>query len=181
MQGAHARRVMESYERWLQGEPELDILRLMGLFDRPAEKGALDALRKEPAIPGLTDSLQKLNETQWKFAVNNLRELRILAPEDQHAPDELDCHPLLREHFGEKLKAENIKAWQEAHGRLYEYYKTSAKEFPDTLEEMALILTALPSLIALYQTRTIHRTGIDTVTPGIIRSNIQIRAVMPYN
>lgn len=142
-QGAHARRVMESYERWLQGKPELDILRLMGLFDRPAEKGALDALRKEPAIPGLTDALQKLSDIKWKYAVNDLRELRLLAPEDPHEPDTLDCHPLLREHFGEKLKTENIKGWQEAHGRLYEYYKSAAKEFPDTLEEMAPLYAAV--------------------------------------
>jgi tetratricopeptide (TPR) repeat protein len=142
-QGAHARRVMESYERWLQGKPELDILRLMGLFDRPAEKGALDALRKEPAIPNLTDALQKLGEANWKFAVNNLRELRLLAPEDPHEPDTLDCHPLLREHFGEKLKAENPNAWREAHNRLYEYYKSAAKELPDTLEEMAPLYAAV--------------------------------------
>jgi len=155
-QGAHARRVMESYERWLQGKPELDILRLMGLFDRPAEKDALDALRKEPAIPGLTESLQKMSDAQWKYAVNNLRELRLLAPPDvgrvvanaseqciETNDETLDCHPLLREHFGEKLKAENIEAWQEAHGRLYEYYKSAAKEFPDTLEEMAPLFAAV--------------------------------------
>jgi len=142
-QGAHARRVMESYERWLQGKPELDILRLMGLFDRPAEKGALDALRKKPAIKGLTDALQKLSDAQWKYAVNDLRELRLLAPEDPHASDELDCHPLLREHFGEKLKTENIKTWQEAHGRLYEYYKSTAKELPNTLEEMVPLYAAV--------------------------------------
>jgi len=33
-QGGHARRVMESYEEWFSGKPELDILRIMGLFDR---------------------------------------------------------------------------------------------------------------------------------------------------
>ena len=51
-QGKHARRVMESYEVFLKGKPELDILRLMGLFDRPAEKGALDALMKKPPSKG---------------------------------------------------------------------------------------------------------------------------------
>ena len=55
---------MQSYELCLKDKPELDILRLMGLFDRPAEKGALDALRKEPAIEGLTDALQKLSEAK---------------------------------------------------------------------------------------------------------------------
>ena len=142
-QGAHARRVMKSYEQWLKGKPELDILRLMGLFDRPAAGGALEALRKEPVIKGLTNALQKLSNADWKFAVNNLRELRLIAQEDPHEPDALDCHPLLREHFGEKLKANNPNAWREAHSRLYEYYKSSAKEFPDTLEEMAPLYAAV--------------------------------------
>jgi hypothetical protein len=116
-QGAHARRVMESYERWLEGKPELDVLRLMGLFDRPAESGALEALRSEPAIEGLTENIQKLSEADWKYAVDNLQELRLLAcpstvgldrTSQPSAQDEsLDCHPLLREHFGEQLKANN--------------------------------------------------------------------------
>ena len=142
-QGVHARRVLESYERWLKGKPELDILRLMGLFDRPAEKGALDALRKEPAIAGLTDALQKLSDADWKFAVNNLRDLRLIAEQDLHEPDTLDCHPLLREHFGEKLKSENRDAWREGNNRLYEYYKSIAKELPDTFEEMMPLFAAV--------------------------------------
>lgn len=142
-QGKHARRVMESYERWLQGKPELDILRLMGLFDRPAEKGALDELREEPAIEGLTDALQNLSDTNWKFAVNNLRELRLLALEDPHEPNALDCHPLLREHFGEKIKANNTEAWRKGHIRLFIYYATIARPLPRTIEEMTPLYAAV--------------------------------------
>ena len=142
-QGKHARRVMASYEVFLNGKPELDILRLMGLFDRPAEKGALDALRKEPAIEGLTEALQKLTAADWQYSVNDLRELHLIAQEDPHEPDTLDCHPLLREHFGEQLKATNPAAWREGNNRLYEWYKTSAKEFPDTLQEMAPLFAAV--------------------------------------
>lgn len=75
--------------------------------------------------------------------MSNLRDLRLLAEVDPHDPDTLDCHPLLREHFGEQLRASNIKAWREAHSRLYEYYKTHAKEQPDTLEEMAPLFAAV--------------------------------------
>jgi tetratricopeptide (TPR) repeat protein len=142
-QGKHARRVMESYEAFLKGKPELDILRLMGLFDRPAPKSALDALRKEPAIDGLTNELQKLNDVNWKFAVSNLRDMHLLAEQDPYELDTIDCHPLLREHFGEKLKADNPNAWHEAHGRLYEYYKSSVEELPDTIEEMTPLYAAV--------------------------------------
>jgi hypothetical protein len=142
-QGAHAKRVLASYETWLSGKAELDILRMMGLFDRPANGGAIEALRKKPAIKGLTDRLQKLKNAEWQYAVSNLRDLRLLAVADENDPDTLDCHPLLREHFGEQLQASNPKAWREAHSRLYDYYKTSTKELPDTLEEMAPLFAAV--------------------------------------
>ena len=38
------------------GEAETAILHMVGLFDRPAEKEALDALLAAPPIPGLTDA-----------------------------------------------------------------------------------------------------------------------------
>ncbi len=142
-QGAHAKRVLASYEIWLSGKPELDILRLMGLFDRPAERGAIEALRAKPTIEGLTDKIQDLSSADWEYAVSNLRDLRLLAAADEGSPDTLDCHPLLREHFGEQLHTSNPKAWREAHSQLYEYYKTHAKELPDTLEEMTPLFAAV--------------------------------------
>ena len=143
-QGGHARRVMQSYEKWLKDTPELNILYLMGLFDRPAAKGALDALRKEPAIHGLTDKLQNLGHDERQFAVQSLRDLRLLAAEEQDKPDTLDCHPLMREHFGERLQQQFPEAWTEAHSRLYNYYKNlPEKELPDTLEEMEPLFAAV--------------------------------------
>jgi len=142
-QGAHAIRVMKSYERWFKDKPGLNILLMMGLFDRPAEGGAIEALKTEPAIKGLTSELQGLSHEDWQFAVDNLRTARLLAEEEPHSPGTLDCHPLIREHFGEKLKQSNPKAWKEAHSRLYEYYKSQAKEFPDTIEEMVPLYAAV--------------------------------------
>jgi hypothetical protein len=43
-QGVHARKVMESYQTWFGEGPELSVLRMLGLFDRPAEEKALEAL-----------------------------------------------------------------------------------------------------------------------------------------
>ncbi len=50
-QGVHARKVMESYQTWFGEGPELSVLRMLGLFDRPADEKALGALLKPPAIP----------------------------------------------------------------------------------------------------------------------------------
>jgi tetratricopeptide (TPR) repeat protein len=143
-QGGHAIRVMESYERWFANKPELDILKIMGLFDRPAPSGAIEALKAKPAIEGLTTEVQKLSNEDWQYAVNNLRTARLLAPEDKNSPDTLDAHPLVREHFGEKLTNSNPAAWKEAHSRLYQYYKNSQpKEYPETLEGMTPLFAAV--------------------------------------
>jgi len=59
-EGGHARNVMESYQTWFGEGPELSVLRMLGLFDRPADERALEALLKAPAIGGLTESLSDL-------------------------------------------------------------------------------------------------------------------------
>jgi hypothetical protein len=145
-QGGHARRVMESYEKWFaeSNKAELDVLYLLGLFDRPAVKEAVDVLKKEPAIKGLTDRLQNLSNRDWQLTLNHLRELRLISEKDDPDPDTIDCHPLIREHFGEKLEEDNNKGWKEAHARLYEYYRDlPEKELPDTLEEMEPLFAAV--------------------------------------
>ncbi len=146
--GRHARRVMKSYEVWLKGKPELDVLNLLGLFDRPASGGAMLVLRREPIIKGLTDNVCYLTDVQWKFAVEYLRDLHLLASKDETRPEMLDCHPLVREHFGAALKDASPTAWQEAHGRLYFYFKGQPQKLygrvlPDTLAEMEPLFRAV--------------------------------------
>jgi hypothetical protein len=53
--GVHAQKVMESYQTWFGEGPELSVLRMLGLFDRPADEKAIGALLKSPRIPGLTE------------------------------------------------------------------------------------------------------------------------------
>ncbi|MBN1932103.1 MAG: TIR domain-containing protein [Desulfobacterales bacterium] len=143
-QGGHARRVMESYELWLSGTPELNILYMMGLFDRPAAGYAIEALKADPPIEGLTSELQYLSPTKWQYTLKRLRDLRLLSEKNDNNPDDLDCHPLVREYFGEKLYNDNPDAWKKAHNQLYEYYKNlPEKEYPDTLKEMEPLFVAV--------------------------------------
>lgn len=142
-QGAQARRVMESYEEWFKDKPELNILRIMGLFDRPIEGRAIEVLKTKPTIKDLTSDLQGLSHADWQYALHNLRMAGLLAKEATFEPDTLDCHPLIREHFREKIKEKNPEAWKEANNRLYEHFKASSKQYPDTIEEMAPLYAAI--------------------------------------
>jgi hypothetical protein len=42
-QGVHARKAMESYQNWFGEGPELSVLRILGLFDRPTDEKAVGA------------------------------------------------------------------------------------------------------------------------------------------
>jgi serine/threonine protein kinase len=142
-QGAHARKVMESYQIWLREGPELSILRILGLFDRPADEKALSALLKPPAIRGLTESLVDLAPTEWRTILARLRRARLIAGEDPHDPAHLDTHPLVREYFGEQLRSQRTGAWKECNRRLYKYYRTIAPQLPDSFAEMEPLFLAV--------------------------------------
>jgi predicted ATPase len=142
-QGAHARRVMESYQTWLGEGPELAVLRMLGLFDRAADEKALGALLRSPLIPGLTESLTDLRPTAWRTILARLRRARLLAGEDPHNPGQLDTHPLVREYFGEQLRSQQRDAWKECNRRLFHYDRGLAPELPNSFREMEPLFSAV--------------------------------------
>ncbi len=142
-QGVHARKVMESYQTWFGEGPELSVLRMLGLFDRPADEKALGVLLKSPAIPGLTESLTDLSPSEWRTILTRVRRARLLARKDPHNPGHLDTHPLVREYFGEQLRSRRTEAWKECNRRLFNYYRTLAPQLPDTFREMEPLFLAV--------------------------------------
>lgn len=169
-QGRSAFRVMIAYERWLKsGGPdrqrELAMLRLTGLFDRPMAKRCLQALRAEPAIPGLTDALVTLTEQQWNIAVKRLSEVELLSV----SADALDAHPLIREYFAAQLKREQSAAFEAAHSRLFDYLCENTPHRPDGMDGLAPLYEAVThgclagrhqeACIKVYVDRILRGTG----------------------
>jgi len=120
--GAHARRIMESYARKFVGKPELDVLKALGYFNRPAEPAALKLV------------LLEMSDLKLRAALKRLFEARLILGADPAKP--IDCHPLVREHFAKD-------ALPEGHSRLYEYYCKRAPQQPDTLAEMTPLFHAV--------------------------------------
>jgi serine/threonine protein kinase/tetratricopeptide (TPR) repeat protein len=141
--GVHARKVMESYQAWLGEGPELSVLRMLGLFDRPADEKALRAVLKPPAIPELTEFLAGLSVTEWRMTLTRLRRARLLAGEDPHNPGQVDTHPLVREFFGEQLRGQQSDAWKEGNRRLYYHYCSAAPQLPNSIREMEPLFLAV--------------------------------------
>ena len=147
---AHARKVMEMYETWFRSGadgddvPELRVLRLLGLFDRPADAATLKALRAEPAIPGLTEGLTKGSEKSWRRVVARLRKARLLLGDAPGAGQGgLDAHPLVRAYFGERLEEECPGAWKEGHLRIYRHLCDTTEDQPADAEGLQPLYQAV--------------------------------------
>ena len=141
--GDAAQKMISAYVKWLGEGKELAILRLLGLFDRPADIASLQVLRESPAIPGLTESLQSFKAREWNQAVAKLRRIKLLTEASPENPGTLDAHPLVREFFKHELKQTQLSAWRAAHKRIYKHLIRSTKEFPETIEEMSPLFAAV--------------------------------------
>jgi tetratricopeptide (TPR) repeat protein len=139
--GGHARRVLREYEDIFANTSELGILRLLGLFDRPAEPSAIRILRELPILSGLTDGLINLGADSWATSLERLRAARLVKYVE---PDGvLDCHQLVREHFSSEFRDANAESFRSAQKRLFEYYSGAAPEFPDTIDKMRPLFYAV--------------------------------------
>lgn len=164
--GEKAQAMIAAYERWLGEGIELAILRLLGLFNSPASAASIAALREPPAILGLTEPLQHFKAREWNQAVSKLRRIKLLGEASPNEPGSLDAHPLVREYFKQQLERECANAWRDGNNRIYEQLKNTTKEFPDTVEEMSTLYSAVThgcasgkyqnALDAIYISR-IHR------------------------
>lgn len=165
--GGHARRVMESYEAWFGDGPETALLRTLGLFDRPASPEAIADICLKPAIVGLTECLVKLAKPQYRQLLARLRRASLLLVPDPERPDFIDTHPLIREHFRQRLQEEQPSAWREANGRLFEHYSRNAREFPDNVEEMEPLFQAIKcGCRAARETDALHNVYLRRIMRG---------------
>lgn len=97
VQGGTTFKMLAAFENWFACEGDIEaralaILKLLGLFDRPAEESCMAALRKPPAITGLTEPLfiikrdsssdqmieQPLSDKAWNDAIHFLADFGLL-------------------------------------------------------------------------------------------------------
>jgi hypothetical protein len=157
-QGGHAFHVMDAYveslanggetaEDQVKGQRALALLRLLGLFDRPATADCLAALWAGDAIAGLTEPLIGISEVQRNLALKRLEDAKLLTVNREHGSGvlvALDAHPLLREYFGQRLRTTQPEAWRAAHRRLYEHLCATTKEGGEpTVEDLQPLYQAV--------------------------------------
>jgi hypothetical protein len=105
---SHADRLFGAYERHLKPDsPEVAVLRLLGLFDRAADRELINVLAesRDDAFDPVSAPLRDLNDAGWNRVLHRLEKLRLIVlPPDASF---IDSHPLLREYFAESLRRPN--------------------------------------------------------------------------
>lgn len=145
-QGGHARRVMASYVSWLERYgriADLAILRLIGLFDRPAQPEAMDALLADHAMVPYTGHLQRVGEDAWNDTVGALRGMGLLNKPILEWPGTIDAHPLVREHFRELVRGSDPNIWTQGNRTLFDFYQAEAPVPAETAVQMSPLYAAV--------------------------------------
>lgn len=146
--GRNAATVMTWLEAALAEEHQAldqELMHILGLFDRPAPWGALQALQAaEPPIAQLTERLHAADAMALSESLARLAQWGILQADLAAPTPELDSHPLVREHFATHLAKEAPEAWRRAHKVLFEWFcQQPEKHQPDTLEELEPLYRAV--------------------------------------
>ena len=142
-QGAHTRRVLHSYEEWLDGRAELSLLLVLSLFPGIVVESDLMNLLERDQIDGLTKKLKDLDAFSLRQIRSNLRRMGLINEKVAEDQPSIDCHPLIKEHFQEKLRLDNSAAWARANCYLYEYYKTKGNDSGNSLGDIMPLFSAV--------------------------------------
>ena len=159
-QGGHAFRVMDAYVKSFEGEGEngllaLAILKLLGLFDRPATSDCLNVLWSGLPIEGLTELLVGLSEPKRNIVLNRLESAGLVTVHRDagYQLNSIDTHPLLRDYFARRLKS-STRPWQVSHERLFRHLCAIAPASTKNGRIQSAIRSSSPSLsdlLPLYQ------------------------------
>jgi len=155
----HAQKMFAAYVRHLgENSPEVAVLRLLGFFNRAAERQLLKVLRAregvvyqwskgdepperrsqpqfvEDSLAEVTTPLLDLPQTQWHRVLSRLRDLQLIDFTGAGKSAAVDAHPLLRECFAEQVRMQFPAAWQAGHRRLFEHLGGTAPYWPEGIE-----------------------------------------------
>jgi tetratricopeptide (TPR) repeat protein len=175
--------VLEAYEQWLASPAgnaaDVQALRLTGLFDRPASPDCLAALRKAPAIPGLTDQLVPLSDDAWNAVLHRLHEAHLFqlrfppvdpgsfAPRPEAREVTVDVHPLIREYFAKQLREKQSEGFKAAHSRQFDHLCARTEHRPATLEGLQPLYQAVVhGCLAGRQQEACDKVYVDRILRG---------------
>lgn len=140
-----ARRMLDAYCEFLGETAGRDILKVLGLFDRPVEWEAIEAVASPPPIENEFAELRQAPYSEVKRALAYLERLNLLWYSNSESETvTLDCHPIIRHHFRAALLESGQGTWRECNRRLMSYFEQLGRDIrPTSLAAMRPLFQAI--------------------------------------
>ncbi|MEM8671177.1 MAG: ATP-binding protein [Planctomycetota bacterium] len=135
--------VMSSYDRQLGDGPELEVLRMLSVFDRPAKHAEIKVLLMDPPIPGVSTNLVALTEHHFRQVIVRLHRTNLMEKRYADTSEIIDLHPLVRAHYSSRLRKAYPDGWKQANNRLYDYLTQQSPEFPENIDQFVTLCKAV--------------------------------------
>ena len=139
-----ARHILHYYGKWLDQQPaKAQFLRLLALFLDSASRKHLDALFRKPAVAGLTGVLTKLSWPERDAVIFELARSGLVQKDAEHHWQALTLHPIIHEHFRNKLRDGHRAAWRAGNRLMAEELSPAGCESPSSDSAALLLLASL--------------------------------------
>ncbi len=142
-QSGHAQSIMNAYLEWFNGSMELELLYLIGLFDRAVSYKQLKQLANDKKFGDELEFLGKAREIDWKYSINSIVNSKLVSKLQFDGEDFLDCHPIVRDFLSLRLASSKSDFWLQGHKAIFELMLTSRKDTSDTTLSMEEMNTAV--------------------------------------
>ncbi|MEQ1707493.1 MAG: TIR domain-containing protein [Terricaulis sp.] len=125
---------------------QLEIMRLLGLFNRPCSIAALLAITNGDPIKGLVEACAHIDENKLNHAIHELRRIGLILPSNPDFKGQIDAHPSVRGYYSNILAtATKVPEGSvtTAHLRLFRYFKAIVPSTPRTLADFLPAFSAI--------------------------------------
>lgn len=126
--GNFADAIMKYYDNIYRDGYQLNMLRVLSLFDRAVEYSELQMLFDKPGVAHLTDGLPKIFSLQWGALIRYLKNAQLIMEYCIGEEVFLDIHPMIREYYNNQLKQEFSDSYVQGNRYLSDYYIMKAEE-----------------------------------------------------
>lgn len=140
-EGGNASAIMDQYAVWFENRPELQLLHMLGLFNRVAADDELAVLRELPVLQGLNEQVAHMARSDFAYTLGSLRRAGLI--QNLAAGEGIDAHPLVREYFQRNFRRCAPDAFQEGHRRLRNLLAAKASRRPRNLDECVPVIAAI--------------------------------------
>ncbi len=136
VKGNYAYKIMKYYDDLYKNGCQLELLRMLSLFDRAISYSELQVILSKSKIDYLTDKLPPIFSVEWGALLRQLKNAQLIMEYRIGKEVFLELHPMIREYYIGQLEYYYPDSFREGNQHLSDYYITMAETHHEECEKM---------------------------------------------